>query len=222
MSKGSKVYVCQQCGVEFTDWPFLERQFCSRKCARIKHGDAARGVKLYWVWAAMIGRCHNESNKKYSDYGGRGIFVCDEWRNDYSKFRQWSADNGHMEGLEIDRKDVNDGYYPENCRWATHGQNIENRRPNKKSKHKFKGVQFRFGKWRARATISGKGIYAGAFATIVEAAMAYDDVVFEARGECAYLNFPERKGIFRVQKRQMELSHAVSFTQTRAVCLHRY
>lgn len=66
----------------------------------------------------MKDRCYNLHNKRYSHYGARGITVCDEWRNDYAKFKQWAIDNGYSAGLSLDRINNDGNYCPNNCRWV--------------------------------------------------------------------------------------------------------
>ena len=75
----------------------------------------------------MIYRCYNPKNKWYKHYGGRGITVCDEWLNDKEAFYKWAIENGYKQGLEIDRKDNNSEYSPQNCHWVTRAQNTNNR-----------------------------------------------------------------------------------------------
>jgi hypothetical protein len=75
----------------------------------------------------MVRRCESPIAHNYKWYGGKGVRVCDEWRNDYTKFRDWAHENGYVRYLELDRKDSNGNYCPENCRWITKKTNIRNR-----------------------------------------------------------------------------------------------
>lgn len=87
------------------------------------HGKCA---KEYRAWASMKSRCGNSNIPAFSDYGGRGITVCDPWRNSFEAFFE---DMGNCpEGQSLDRIDVEKGYSPENCRWASSDTQINNRR----------------------------------------------------------------------------------------------
>ncbi len=90
----------------------------------ITHGDS--GTRLHRIWKAMKARCLNPKTRKFPVYGGRGITVCEEWKCDFVSFRDWSLANGYSEELEIDRRNNDLGYSPENCRWVTHIVNSNN------------------------------------------------------------------------------------------------
>ncbi len=84
---------------------------------------------LQHVWNGIKDRCFNPTSKYYKDYGGRGITICEEWRNDFKVFYDWCISNGWQKGLEIDRyPNNNSNYEPNNCRFTSRKNNCRNRR----------------------------------------------------------------------------------------------
>ena len=84
--------------------------------------------KLIKTFYHMKERCYNVHDKRYGDWGGRGIKICDEWLSDPELFIQWGLTHGCKEDLSIDRIDNSKDYSPDNCRWVSLKENNQNRR----------------------------------------------------------------------------------------------
>lgn len=92
-----------------------------------KHGGC--NLPEYRVWRSMVGRCHHRGNTRFQSYGGRGITVCQRWRDNFAHFL---ADMGPRpsQAHSIDRIDNDRGYEAANCRWATAHEQVRNTRRN--------------------------------------------------------------------------------------------
>ena len=193
-------YKCGFCGTEFkaNTQNILRGKTWSCGCYNKRRSSEThkthgkRHTRLYTIWANMKDRVFNIKHKQYNDYGGRGITICDEWKNDFMSFYNWALSNGYEEnkGLSIDRIDNDGGYSPENCRWTTQTIQSRNQRIRKDNKTGYKGVSFREDNNSIRVIISinNKNIHLGQFLTAVEGAIAYNNYIIENNLEGFILN----------------------------------
>ena len=93
---------------------------------------------LYKRWNRMKSRCYNHKDIGYSNYGGRGIKVCDEWMDNFDNFAEWSYNNGYKVGLEIDRINNSEDYKPSNCRYVSATKNRRNKRTTQRYEYQGK------------------------------------------------------------------------------------
>ena len=90
--------------------------------AKRTHGDS-RGTRLYRIFNNLKTRCTNPKATYFHRYGGRGISICQEWKDSYEDFRKWSMANGYADNLTIDRINNDGNYEPSNCQWITASEN---------------------------------------------------------------------------------------------------
>lgn len=108
----------------------------NKNTAKYKGESSTEYDRILRIYGAMKHRCYNKNDERYNDYGGRGIIICDEWLNDYFKFKEWALNNGYKDNLSIDRVNVNGNYEPSNCRWCTQKEQMNNTRVNKMLEYK--------------------------------------------------------------------------------------
>jgi len=84
--------------------------------------------RIYKIWVGIKGRCLNPNDDGYKIYGGRGIIICDKWKNNFMSFYYWALNNGYSENLTIERINVNGNYEPSNCTWIPNSKQGGNKR----------------------------------------------------------------------------------------------
>lgn len=94
----------------------------------ITHGMT--GTRLYGCYKGMMSRCYRKKDIHYKAYGGRGIVVCDEWKNNAKAFIDWAITHGYSDDLTIERIDVNGNYEPSNCTWIPMSEQYKNKQSN--------------------------------------------------------------------------------------------
>ena len=194
------IYKCGFCGTNFKANTYDINRGYTKSCgcyksSKLSNRNKTHGLfhtRLYNTWADIKRRTLNPKNKRYSYYGGRGITICNEWKNDFMSFYNWAMLNGYEEnkGISIDRIDNDENYCPENCRWTTSIVQNRNKRIRKDNTSGYKGVSyFKDGnKYKAVITINKEKIHLGLFPTAVEAGIAYNNYIIENNLEGFILN----------------------------------
>ena len=187
------LYKCGLCGNKFKASTYDINRGYIKSCGckkLLSQSQSLSNTKLYEVWGAIKNRTLNPKHKHYNDYGGRGITICEEWKNDFMSFYNWAMSNGYSDELSIDRIDNDGNYCPENCRWTTRIIQSRNQRMQKNNKTGYKGVSFREdnNSFRVIISVNKKTIRLGEFKTAVEGAVAYNNYIIENNLEGFILN----------------------------------
>lgn len=143
-------------------------------------------TKIYASWARMKRRCYNPNDISYKDYGGRGITVCDEWKNNFMSYYSWAITHGYSDQLEPDRQDNDGDYKPSNCRFSNGAVQSQNSRLLRSTNTSgYRGVSWHKGsnKWRTAIRCNDKVYWLGRFDTKEQAAQAYNDFVIANKTE---------------------------------------
>lgn len=104
----------------------LQKEIAKKYRHSTTHGKF--GTRIYQTWSAMKSRCYNSKVDSYKRYGARGITVCEDWKNDFTKFYEWAMNNGYEDDLTIERLNANGNYSPNNCTFIPGNQQSNNRR----------------------------------------------------------------------------------------------
>jgi len=150
---------------------------CLMRKKKTTHGLS--GTRIDTCYGNMMSRCYSKKATHYENYGGRGITVCEEWKDDKNSFFKWAFSNGYSPNLEIDRKKPDNNYSPATCRWVTETIQSQNVRIRKDNSSGYKGVYFHklVKKWAASIQINKKREILGYFKCRLAAAYAYDDYI---------------------------------------------
>ena len=173
------IYECF-CGTEFKANSNNVKHKLVMSCGCIKKTHGLTYHRLYKTWNGMMQRCLNKKHPGYKDYGGRGINVCERWKDIKNFIDDMFPD--FQEGLSLDRKDNNKGYSKENCRWINETIQNRNRRVIQKNNTSgFRGVYWckDINKWKAVIGVNSKYKHLGYFVDKLEAAKVYDKYVLD-------------------------------------------
>lgn len=135
-----------------------------RSCGCLRADTAREGMQTHKMsgtlthkrWKSMLSRCFTENSKSYPRYGGRGITVCEQWRNSFENFLR---DMGECPGeaWTLERKETNGNYGASNCKWATRKE--QNRNTSRNRLLEYRGEQRCVSEWAEVLGISANTIY---------------------------------------------------------------
>lgn len=120
-----------------------------------RHGY--HNTPIYNIWKGIKARCLNPKHKYFMDYGGRGITICDRWKESFLNFLEDMGERPFPKA-QIDRKHNNEGYTKDNCHWATSKINNRNRRDS--SLITFQGETLTVAEWAEKLKVDVFFLYA--------------------------------------------------------------
>lgn len=122
-----------------------------------KTANGMSKTRIYQIYRHLINRCYRQKDISYKNYGNKGITVCEEWRNDFMSFYNWSMAHDYADDLTIDRIDVNGNYEPSNCRWVNMTVQQNNRTNNRVLE--YKGQKKTITEWAKYCGLSYRNLY---------------------------------------------------------------
>lgn len=167
----------RKCCVENCERKHIAKGYCDKHYRRyLKHGNPKTSkrnnhglvkTKEYSIWASIIQRCTNPKNIDYKNYGGRGINIYNEWKNNFTSFYNYLENviGLKTEGMSLDRINNDGNYEPGNIRWANSVTQARNRRIRSNNKSGYTGVHFckKTNKYISLISINRKQVYIGSF-----------------------------------------------------------
>ena len=178
-----------ECGDCYTASIDMVRQGFTTTCEDCKLGSYKmhkfKYPHLVSIYSNMKTRCTNPNSESYKEYGAKGITVCDEWSLSFDLFLEWSLNNDYSENLSLDRKELDKGYTPDNCRWVSKCTQSQNTRVLMSTNTSgYRGVSaYSCGKWQSEIQHNFNKVYLGLYDTAIEAAIAYDTYVYNNKTE---------------------------------------
>ena len=125
----TRTQISAETGVSAQRIGVLLQKYNIKRYPAKRHGLCTHPLNT--MWCGIKERCLNQNADNFKWYGGRGITICDEWK-EFLPFYEWAINNGWQPGLTIDRIDVNKSYEPDNCRFIPMKKQFRNRRSNRR------------------------------------------------------------------------------------------
>ena len=180
-------FLCE-CGKEivadYQNWKYGRQKSCGciRSESKVIHGYYKNYKKVMVSYKSMMSRCYYENDARYSDYGGRGIKVCDRWLS-VDNFFEDMLDT-YKDGLTLDRKDCNGDYCKENCQWADRSWQSYNQRMSSNNTSGKTGVYWNKRKnlWETKISVNKEQIFLGYFGNYCDAVKAREEAELKYYG----------------------------------------